>query len=172
MNPTEHWRCRLQELLAITGLSQAAFAARADISPDYMSRLLYPANKAGRKNLGMVTMRKIINAFNLPANWFDEPLGTALPNVAATTNSAESGAQATQQHSVNDIIGFGTARIREPVDWPFTRVTYERINRVRKHFGGYGMPPAMSEIDKLLDVLVTRWENEIRETSHNKSSAA
>lgn len=164
MNFTEHWRLRLQELLTSTGLTQAAFAERIGVSPDYVSRLLYPVDKAGRKNLGVVTMRKITEAFDLPAGWFDAPLGTSTPHTdnskpAVPANKHRAAEQGTEERG----------RLTEPVDWPFTIVTYQRIKRLRQHFSGRGMPPAISDIDKHLDVLVTRWENEMNK---QKSAAA
>lgn len=55
-----------------------------------------------------------------------------------------------------------TTKPREVV-WPFAIVTYDRIDKIRRHFSAYGMPPAISEIDRHLDILVTRWENEMRQ---------
>lgn len=170
MNFTEHWRLRLQELLTSTGLTQAAFAERIGVSPDYVSRLLYPADKAGRKNLGVVTMRKITTAFELPAGWFDAPLGTSAPNSdSASRAGAAKPEGTTSKHLVTEQEPEERSKKSEPVDWPFTIVTYQRIKRLRQHFSGRGMPPAISDIDKHLDVLVTRWENEMNK---QKSAAA
>ncbi|KAB2900378.1 MAG: helix-turn-helix transcriptional regulator [Burkholderiaceae bacterium] len=60
------------------------------------------------------------------------------------------------------------ARHKEIV-WPFTIVTYSRIDKIRRHYSVRGMPPAMAEIDRYLDALVTRWENEMNDV---KSTAA
>lgn len=167
MNFTEHWRLRLQELLTSSGLTQAAFAERAGVSPDYVSRLLYPLDKPGRKNLGVVTMRKIAASFDLPAGWFDAPLGTGLPRESSAQVQAlpASGTR----HVITEPDPAERGRKTEAVDWPFTIVSYQRIKRLRQHYSGRGMPPALSEIDKHLDVLVTRWENEMNK---QKSSAA
>lgn len=167
MNFTEHWRLRMQELLTNSGLTQAAFAERIGVSPDYVSRLLYPADKAGRKNLGVVTIRKITASFELPAGWFDAPLGTDLPIESHAPSQAPQTDSA--KHIASEPNPAERDRKQEQVDWPFTIVTYQRIKRLRQHFSGRGMPPAMSEIDKHLDVLVTRWENEMNK---QKSAAA
>lgn len=49
------------------------------------------------------------------------------------------------------------------VIWPFSIVTYDRIDKIRRHFSAHGMPSAISEIDLHLDILVTRWENEMHQ---------
>lgn len=166
MNFKEHWRLRLQELLASTGMTQAAFAERSLMTPDYLSRLLYPPSKAGRKNLGEVTLRKICEAFGLPREWFDLPLGTGLPSTATAAQSHE---EQGQQHAVHDLCPTDKGRALEPIEWPFTIVTYQRVRRLREHYKPRGMPAAISDIDKHLDVLVARWENEMHK---NKRSAA
>lgn len=168
MNFTEHWRLRLQELLTSSGLTQAAFADRIGVSPDYVSRLLYPAEKAGRKNLGVVTMRKITESFELPAGWFDAPIGSSIPDqgpieTGNSSTSAKPKPFAGEQDSTE------RGRNAEAIDWPFTIVTYQRIKRIRQHYSGRGMPSAISDIDKHLDVLVTRWEIEMNK---QKSAAA
>ena len=169
MNFTEHWRLRLQELLSSSGLTQAAFADRIGVSPDYVSRLLYPADKAGRKNLGVVTMRKISESFDLPAGWFDAPLGSTIPSKGLEqTNNTIAGASSSKPFA-GEQDATERGRKTEPVDWPFTIVTYQRIKRIRQHYSGRGMPQAISDIDKHLDVLVTRWEIEMNK---QKSAAA
>ncbi len=168
MNFTEHWRLRLQELLISTGLTQAAFAERIGVSPDYVSRLLYPMGKAGRKNLGVLTLRKISEAFGLPAGWFDAPIGTPIPGHEQETSGAAT-PTAVAHHLAGDRGNSERTRETEPVEWPFVIVTYQRIKRLRQHYSGRGMPPAISDIDKHLDVLVTRWEVEM---SKQKSAAA
>lgn len=68
-------------------------------------------------------------------------------------------AQTVSEPAVDDIKQ--RAASRPAMVWPFKLVTYARIDRVRKHFQGRGMPDAINEIDRHLDVLVTRWENEM-----------
>lgn len=76
----EHRRRRLLELVAAIGGTQTAIAANAGIDASYLSRLLYPPGKAGRKNLGIDTMSNLQTAYRLPPGWFDMPPGSALPS--------------------------------------------------------------------------------------------
>lgn len=115
----------------------------------------------------MVTMRKIVAAFDLPSGWFDAPIGTALPKEVKATYGAPPAAGA--KHVVSEQTPDERARLQAPADWPFTIVTYQRIKLLRQYYSQQGMPPALSEIDKHLDVLVTRWENEM---TKQKSAAA
>lgn len=75
----EHWRLRLIELITHLKVTQRGFSDATGIDVSYVSRLLYPPGKKGRKNLGLTQMTVIRNSFNLPAGWFDLPLGQALP---------------------------------------------------------------------------------------------
>lgn len=177
MEFTEHWRQRLTELIASYGLSQAAFAERVGITPDYISRLLYEPGKKGRKNLGPTTINKISQAFSLPPGWFDMPAGDLIPNT-------ERREQVTQHQDIqmvreNDARGergnpgnpyqLKAATESTAITWPFSIVTYARIQHLKAHFKGKKQADVLSDIDKHLDVLVTRWENEIQK---QKSSAA
>lgn len=56
---------------------------------------------------------------------------------------------------------------KQDIVWPFKLVTYARIDRIRKHFQGPGMPQAIYEIDRHLDVLVSRWENEMAQSKRH-----
>ncbi len=67
------------ELLVALGISQRKFSDDTGIDPTYVSRLLYPKAKAGRKNLGLANMTAIRAAYKLSAGWFDLPLGAELP---------------------------------------------------------------------------------------------
>jgi transcriptional regulator with XRE-family HTH domain len=108
MDLPEHWRLRLLELKADLGLTQAALASKLEKSPDYVSRLLYEPGKKGRKNLGMQTLRAATQNFNLPSDWFDRPLGTALPSTQ--------GDQVQRRADPPSSISRGAT-------WPFARVT-------------------------------------------------
>lgn len=55
-----------------------------------------------------------------------------------------------------------SSKARSGIVWPFRLVSYARIDRVRRHFEGKGMPPAIAEIDRYLDALVSRWEAEMQ----------
>ena len=171
MDYDEHHRLRQDELRKFHGLKHVQLATMIGVTPDYVSRLLYEPGKNGRKNLGPGVMRKISAAFNLQPGWFDLPLGQSL--FAIDKEEAQTTTQANpliDGHKVHEWIpAEKRAAPRDPIEWPFKIVTYQRIDRIRKHFSGRGMPSAISDIDKHLDVLVTRWENEITKT---KSSAA
>lgn len=151
----EHWRLRLKEIFERTGLSQVEFANRIDIAPDYLSRLLYEPGKKGRKNVGPSIMRKVQQEFSLPPGWFDLPLGHQLPY---TPTDAAVPAPTVQEPAPRVIAGI---KPRRGIEWPFKIVTYQRIDKVRRHFSSRGMPSAMADIDKHLDVLVARWEIEM-----------
>lgn len=56
---------------------------------------------------------------------------------------------------------------KQDIVWPFKLVTYARIERIRKHFQGPGMPQAIYEIDRHLDVLVSRWEGEMAQSKRH-----
>lgn len=75
----EHWRQRLQELINHLEIKQAKFGSETGIVPSYVSRLLYPPGKPGRKNLGPDTMADIRKRYDLAPGWFDLPLGSQLP---------------------------------------------------------------------------------------------
>ena len=150
----EHWRLRLKELFDSTRLSQAHFSGLIDVSPDYLSRLFYAPEKKGRKNVGLAIVRKVSEAFNLPPGWFDLPLGQGLPHLPPGNNAAPKA----QEPAPLDT---PSIKLKREIDWPFKIVTYQRIDKVRRHFSGRDMPAAMSDIDQYLNVLVTRWEIEM-----------
>lgn len=160
----EHWRLRLNELVralkAHKGMNQRAVAEQAQLAPDYLSRLLYEPGKKHRKNLGMDTMRKICAAFALPTDWFDLPLGQALPADAPASGGAER-APAVQE-------GDGAKPAAQRITWPFPHVTYGRIQDLKTRLGPKLGHEAMVDIGKMLDVVVTKWE---REAATRKSRA-
>lgn len=153
MGREEHWRQRLLELKEDLHLKQAAMAQAMDVDSSYFSRLLYPPGKKGRKNLGLDTMRACREAFHLSADWFDLPLGTALPSgqqsIPAAAHIAATPAPA-DQSSVVKIAGKFT--------WPFKQVTYRRLLALRSMLGPKLGADAFHDIDELLDVAVTKWE--------------
>jgi len=151
----EHWRLRLSELVeclkATRGMNQRAVADQAGIAPDYLSRLLYAPEKKGRKNLGMDTMRKICAGFELDPNWFDLPLGAALPRDDAATAAPEFVLREANE---------GTKSVRPQILWPFPLVTYRRVQDLKAALGPRLGHEAMMDIGKTLDVIVTKWERE------------
>lgn len=53
--------------------------------------------------------------------------------------------------------------------WPFRLVSYERISNIKNYYATEDLPNAIEEIDKHLDILVARWESEMKQA---KRSAA
>ncbi len=92
-----------------------------------------------------------------------------IPSVEVMSRVAAAAPVAVQENgTVSANAPIPLKRPTRQVTWPFKLVTYDRIERIKKHFSGPGMPAAISEIDKHLDILVARWEHEM---NHNKSSA-
>ena len=153
MDETEHWRLRLIELKTSLGETQAAMASAMNVDASYFSRLLYPLGKKGRKNLGLDTLRSLVKAYRLRADWFDLPLGSALP----------------QRYGSNlEEVDFGIGIIaREPterttstpVKWPFKETSYKRLQQLLDDLGPKTAPEALRDMDSLLDIAVARWEH-------------
>lgn len=150
MGQEEHWRQRLLELKKDLRLKQSAMAAAMEIDASYMSRLLYPPGKKGRKNLGLDTMRACLKAFHLQADWFDLPLGTALPS--GQTNMPETWVGVAQPIDAATVVPISDFH------WPFKQVTYRRVMGLRTALGPRVGSEAMHDIDELLDVAITKWE--------------
>lgn len=150
MGQQEHWRQRLLELKEDLHLTQAAMAQAMEVDPSYFSRLLYPPGKKGRKNLGLDTMLACRKAFDLQADWFDLPLGEALPSgQKSMPGDPHRVAAPTDQRSVVPI---------GKLTWPFKQVTYRRLMALKSALGPKLGANAMHDIDELLDVAVTKWE--------------
>lgn len=166
MDFKEHWRLRLIELMDAVSVTQATFAERTGISPDYLSRLLYPPGKNGRKSLGPVTIRKIGEAYGLPPGWFDQPAGSALGALSADQRQR---VQITRVTSNEDFVGLELPAFLRKADdsqvpdngWPFKRASRERIERVAREFAAHGRHHPIEEMDKILDVLLERWESQL-----------
>lgn len=70
-------RLRLAELRdAKCGGVAAVLAGRIGRDASYVSRMLYPEGKAGKKRIADDMIEVIEKAFDLPRGWFDMPLGT------------------------------------------------------------------------------------------------
>lgn len=88
MDKYENRRERLSLLIAtqLKG-SKAELARKLGISESYVSRMLYPGNRAGGKRIGEEMADKISKAFGLPPGWLDRPnaedAGADLSNVGA-----------------------------------------------------------------------------------------
>ncbi|MCD6674880.1 MAG: hypothetical protein LT106_18760 [Burkholderiaceae bacterium] len=76
----EHRRQRLAELLdALWPAPRAWFAAAIRRSESYVARLLLPADDPHRKNIGDAIMSAATSALDLDPGWFDQPLGSSIP---------------------------------------------------------------------------------------------
>lgn len=151
MEETEHWRLRLVELQEALGYKQAAMAKDMDVDASYFSRLLYPPGKPGRKNLGMDTMRAARKAYGLSADWFDLPLGSALPSRGQTPG-------------VSTHPALRAAEERRPyanplVAWPFATTSHQRLQTLLDGLDNTTRAEALHDLDSLLDVAVARWEH-------------
>jgi len=153
MEETEHWRQRLIELKQALGATQASMAKDMDVDASYFSRLLYPPGKSGRKNLGMDTMRAARKAYGLSADWFDLPLGSALPSRQT-------------RHGVSHL-STGVQRVAEQirpyanplVAWPFATTSHQRLQALLDSLDNATRTEALRDLDSLLDVAVARWEH-------------
>jgi hypothetical protein len=150
MEEAEHLRLRLLELMGDLELNQATVAHDLDIASDYVSRLLYPLGKKGRKNIGLQTMRKFERAYDLPSGWFEMPLGSALPTAhGSRTSEAPKAAREPQIHAVG--------RSRE-ITWPFHNVSYGRLMDLKRDLGSKQGHEALRELDSVLEAIVMKWE--------------
>ncbi len=146
----EHWRLRLIELIKHLDITQRGFSDATGIDASYVSRLLYPLGKKGRKNLGLTQMSAIRDCYKLPAGWFDLPLGNELPAPSGTVNLRKIEAnEATDASNVLPV---------RNVIWPFKLVSYKRLNNLERLLGKKQHAEAMASIDEHLDVLVTKFE--------------
>jgi len=160
MGREEHWRQRLLELKEDLSISQAAMAASAGIDPSYLSRLLYPPGKNGRKNLGLESMDAFKRAYGLPADWFDLPLGSALPS---GRQALKPGMELAMQDAPAYVV-----QLKHHDRWPFPSVTRARIESLKSRLGPKVGAEAIRDIDSLLDVAVAKWER-IAVTSKKQS---
>lgn len=82
MDVQVHRKQRLRELIEHScGNVIAAFAEKIARNESYVSRMLYPAEKAGAKPIADKMMRVIEQAFGLSRAWLDLPLGAELPDL-------------------------------------------------------------------------------------------
>jgi transcriptional regulator with XRE-family HTH domain len=142
MEREEHWRQRLLELKGGLQLRQAQIAADIGVADSYVSRLLYPPGKKGRKNLGLDNLRRLCAAYSLPADWFDLPLGTRVPGKGTASLVEESAAVYSLRRDA----------------WPFTLVSQERIAKLRRVLGAKASDEVMRDLDESLDLAVAKWE--------------
>lgn len=84
MDRREHRRQKLQELInSVANGTVSEFAKLVGKEPSYISRMLYPADKAQAKPIGEKMISHICSALNIPANWFDQD--EKLPEIKTTS---------------------------------------------------------------------------------------
>lgn len=157
MEDTEHWRLRLLELQDALGLKQVEMAHAIEVEPSYFSRLRYPPGKAGRKNLGLDTLRALIKAYGLRYDWFDLPLGSQLParRVSGASTPPALPAPVRLELAVSEP---RETPARPAIVWPFKEVAYQRLMALQAKLGPKHAAEALRDIDELLDTAVARWE--------------
>ncbi|GEM_PF-3699542 len=155
MSREEHWRLRLAELLQHLKVSQAAFARETGIDTTYVSRLLYPEEKKGRKNLGLDTMRTICSTYKLRTDWFDLELGSELPGLYPTQ----------QLFKTANTVSLPLPGVEEPQAvysanakaWPFKDASYQRLMALKKILGrDYQL--ALRDIEENIETAILKWE--------------
>jgi transcriptional regulator with XRE-family HTH domain len=154
MEREEHWRQRLLELKGGLKLKQAQIAADIGVADSYVSRLLYPPGKKGRKNLGLDNLQRLRVAYKLPHDWFDQPLGSDVPG-------AGSGLLVEESKAVYSIR-------RE--SWPFSLVSQDRVARLRRSLGPKKSAEAMQDLDESLDIAVSKWERRAAQAKRRRRS--
>jgi hypothetical protein len=116
MEKYEHRRLRLQELITMKfDGKHTAFANKIDREQSYVSRLLYPEGKAGKKRIAETMQEHIESACGLAAGWLDLPLGTPVN----TTSARHSAAEPVKLYSVHD-----------GAEWPFATVSELQYSRL------------------------------------------
>lgn len=153
----EHARQRLVELKDDLKLTQRAMADALSVEPSYLSRLLYPPGKAGRKNLGSGTIKAARKAFNLQADWFELPLGSALPSQGKVQLPLVLAEPKPTAHVV---------RVA-PLSWPFKLASYKRLQELKSALGPKVAAEAIRDLDQFLDLAITRWEHRVKVVKKN-----
>lgn len=163
MEETEHWRLRLLELEE----AQKAFgitlhkqmADLMGIEPSYYSRLRYEPGRKGRKNLGLDTLRAAIKAFGLRYDWFDLPLGSAIPRPNGAAPSATEKDQGSEVRLSIIAREPDSPRPEKPgALWPFKDLSYKRLNALLDSLDKTTRGEALRDIDSLLEAGLIRWE--------------
>lgn len=70
--------------------SAAEFARAMNMADTYAVRMFWPPGTKGRKGVGQDMEAAIIERFHLSPDWFDLPMGTALPTPDVATPAEES----------------------------------------------------------------------------------
>lgn len=148
MNVQEHRKQRLRELMSLYCNGKIkVLADRLERAESYVSRMLYPVDKAGSKPIADRMSMVIETAFDLERAWLDKPLGYGIP-----------GAQQGGAHAAEPDIG--AAVMAERMTWPFKMVTYQRILDLKRALGQKTAQEAINDMDKQLDIVAIKWERE------------
>lgn len=160
MSREEHWRLRLVELLDHLKVTQVAFAHATNIDATYVSRLLYPLGKKGRKNLGLDTMRAICSTYQLRGDWFDMDLGSELPardkQAVPASTAASSGVAPTPLL----LPGVEEQPPEYPLasrPWPFSGSSYQKLTGLKKLLGR-DYQVALRDIEENIETAILKWE--------------
>lgn len=121
----EHRRQRLKELLHYTygGAhgAQVIAAERIGCEKAYLTRILSEPEKSGHRKIGEDFQHKIETAFNLPAGWLDQPLGTPVTSASMKYRQTEDGFEITFQEEKAQYNAKPVAH-----SWPFKKLTREQ----------------------------------------------
>lgn len=106
----------------------------------------------------MDTMRAFREAFNLSADWFDLPLGAALPSASAYGGGPLIAAQSTAT----------TQPVVTHIKWPFRQLSYKRLTELIRSLGPESNE-AVKDMDTMLDLLATKWERVAAEKKRRRA---
>jgi hypothetical protein len=134
MDTQSHRKQRLRELINATSMGViSVFAAVIGRDDSYVSRMLYPMEKAGAKPIADKMMLVIEEAFKLPRAWLDMPLGAALPQSDFSVKTNDEGNSHRVGEPVPRYIGGGPP---PKGTWPFERITpaqYSALSTSQKY---------------------------------------
>lgn len=124
-----HRKARLKELMesACHGscrelAEHTALVLDKGISENYVSKMLWPADKAQSKPIGDKKQLELERAFGLERGWFDKPLGYAVPSSAKRGIVQQPNEPAYSAHP-------GRVTHLESV-WPFQSITREQWSQM------------------------------------------
>lgn len=158
MDVQAHRKQRLRELMNLycNGVI-ATLAERIDRSESYVSRMFYPMTKSGAKPIADRMSMVIESAFGLERAWLDQPLGHGIPGVQPIGSYVAE-------------VATGGATPHPRITWPFRRVTYQRIQQLKRALGHQTAQEALTDIDKQLEIVVIKWESEAREVKRHSAA--
>lgn len=135
MSIQEHRKMRLRELIDFKcGGVIATLASHIERNESYVSRMLYPSDKAGARPITDKMMLSIEGTFGLERAWLDKPLGYETGgNVETPASSPEN-------------------------QWPFSFHLLTRYQAVMTALPKRKALQASRDIESLVDVAVSKWE--------------